>query len=244
MKVVAVLQARCNSRRLPNKVLKPILGKPMLQRQIERTKRSKLIDTLIVATSDQASDMNLVQLCQSIDVACFAGSLDNVLDRFYHAALQNNADVVVRLTGDCPLCDAEVIDAVIAQHLAENNDYTSNVDPETFPDGLDVEVMSFAAVKDAWLNAKLAIELEHVTPYIRNNPALTKGAYVSDIDYSHYRWTVDEPQDFDFVTKIYSILGPQEQYFDANDIYKLLALQPELQNINMNIQRNEGFIQP
>lgn len=244
MKVVAILQARCSSRRLPNKVLKPILGKPMLQRQIERTLRSKLIDELVVATSNQESDVGLTQLCSSIGVAYFAGDLDNVLDRFYQAALQANADVVVRLTGDCPLSDAEIIDAVIAKHIADKNDYTSNVDPETFPDGLDVEVMSFSALKDAWLNAKFKVDLEHVTPYIRNNPRLIKGAYISDVDNSSYRWTVDEPQDFEFVTQVYGILGAKEQYFDANAIYKLLAEKPELQEINTNIQRNEGFINP
>lgn len=244
MKVVAILQARCSSRRLPNKVLLPILGKPMLQRQIERTLHSKLINELVVATSNQSSDTALVQLCEAINISCFAGDLDNVLDRFYQAALQANADVVVRLTGDCPLCDAAIIDSVIAQHISGNNDYTSNVDPETFPDGLDVEVMSFNALQNAWLNAESKTDLEHVTPYIRNQTRLIKGAVVSDIDYSDHRWTVDEPQDFEFVTKIYSILGAEEQYFDANAIYKLLLAQPALQEINTGIQRNEGFIKP
>lgn len=244
MKVVAILQARCSSRRLPNKVLLPILGKPMLQRQIERTLHSKLINELVVATSNQSSDTALVQLCESINISCFAGDLDNVLDRFYQAALQANADVVVRLTGDCPLCDPAIIDSVIAKHISGNNDYTSNVDPETFPDGLDVEVMNFSTLKNAWLNATAKMDLEHVTPYIRNDAMLVKGAFVSDIDYSYYRWTVDEPQDFEFVSKIYSILGAQDQYFDTHDIYRLLTDFPELTNINKNILRNEGLIQP
>ena len=241
MKVVAILQARCSSTRLPNKVLKLVLGKPMLQWQIERIQRCKLLSNLIIATSNKNSDRALVELCKSINVDYFTGDLNNVLDRFYQAALLSKADIVVRLTGDCPLIDADIIDAVIATHLEEKNDYTSNIDPETFPDGLDVEVMNFSALKDAWLNAGQNFELEHVTPYIRNNLNFKKGSYISEKDYSEYRWTVDEPQDFEFVSRVYSILGNQGQYFGASEIYKLLKDQPELLVINSNIKRNEGY---
>lgn len=241
MKVVAILQARCNSTRLPNKVLKKIMGKPMIEHQISRITRSKHVDELIVATSDEETDLPLVALCKKINVNVFAGSLNNVLDRFYQAALTSNADVIVRLTGDCPLTDPDIIDAVISLHINEGNSYTSNIEPETFPDGLDVEVLNFSELENAWKNATINSDLEHVTPYIRKNPNIIKGSFTSKINYSKYRWTVDEPKDFDFVTEIYSILGLNGRYFCSQDIYNLLNEQPELQKINTNILRNEGY---
>jgi spore coat polysaccharide biosynthesis protein SpsF len=241
MKVVAILQARCNSTRLPNKVLKKIMGKPMVHRQISRIKRSNLIDELIVATSDELTDSPLEELCAQIGTKLFRGSLDNVLDRFYQTALATNADIIVRLTGDCPLTDSEVIDQVIRLHIEEKNDYTSNIEPETFPDGLDVEVFNFFDLENAWKHAYNKSDLEHVTPYIRNNSNIRKGSYISEVNYSEYRWTVDEPRDFTFVNKIYSILGADEKYFSSQDIYKLLKQQPDLLEINTNIIRNEGY---
>lgn len=242
MKVVAILQARCSSTRLPNKVLKTILGKPMLQHQIERIQHCKMIDQLVVATSKQTEDKGIVDLCRQLNINYFAGSLNNVLDRYYQAAVQYSADIIVRLTGDCPLTDADIIDKVIQTHKSSNNDYTSNIDPETFPDGLDVEVFNFSVLKNAWLEAKKPSELEHVTPYIRQRTDLKKGAVISSCNYSHYRWTVDEPKDLDFVTKIYEQLGNDEHYFDANEIYLLLKNHPELLSINQNIIRNEGLL--
>jgi len=242
MNIVAILQARCSSTRLPNKVLKPLLGKPMIQHQIERLNRSKLINKLVVATSVHLSDKPLIELCDSLKLDCYAGDLENVLDRFYNAALKSKADIVVRLTGDCPLIDPVIVDAVISKHLSEHCDYTSNIEPETFPDGLDVEVFSFSALKDAWENATLLSECEHVTPYIRKNTKFSKNAYISPVDYSHFRWTVDEPRDFDFVEKVYSILGAKEQYFDSQAVLRLLEKHPELADINGQIQRNEGYL--
>jgi spore coat polysaccharide biosynthesis protein SpsF len=127
------------------------------------------------------------------------------------------------------------------QHITEENDYTSNVDPATFPDGLDVEVMNFSVLQDAWVNAKLSSDKEHVTPYIRNNIKFKKGTYASAIDFSKYRWTVDEARDFDFVTKIYTELSKEGEYFGSDEIYKLLDEQPMLQEINSDIMRNEGY---
>lgn len=242
MKIVAILQARCGSTRLPNKVLKPILGKPMLQWQLERILKCTAIDQLLVATSLEDSDKPLIALCESIDIDVFAGNLNNVLDRFYQAALTSKADIIVRLTGDCPLTDPQVIDSVIKAHIAEGNDYTSNVEPETFPDGLDVEVMTFNTLSDAWLKAESNSDKEHVTPYIRKNKEYKKGSVLSDVDYSKYRWTVDEPRDFEFVSKVYSLLANEGAFFGTQDIYKLLDSHPELLEINTNIQRNEGYL--
>lgn len=242
MKIVAILQARCNSQRLPNKVLKEINGKPMIEHQINRIKKSRLIGELIVATSNEETDLPLLALCNKIKVKTFAGSLNNVLDRFYRAAITTNADIIVRLTGDCPLTDPEIIDDIIKLHIDKENNYTSNISPETFPDGLDVEVFNFEELQCAWENAVIKSDLEHVTPYIRNKPGIIKGSYTSQVNYSKYRWTVDEQQDFDFVTEIYSILGKEDYNFSTQEIYNLLEEKPELLKINTNIQRNEGYL--
>ena len=241
MKIVAILQARCNSTRLPNKVLKLIQGKPMLQCQIERLQNCRSLDQLIVATSDHDTDLPIVKLCGSIGIQCFTGDLQNVLDRMYNASCEAQADVVVRLTGDCPLTDAEIIDSVVEKHLEEQNDYTSNIDPETFPDGLDVEVMSFSALKTAWLNANSSSDLEHVTPYIKSCDEFKKGSLLSSVDYSNYRWTVDEQIDFEFVSQVYGILGIEGRYFSSDEIYQLLESRPDLQRVNSYISRNQGY---
>jgi spore coat polysaccharide biosynthesis protein SpsF len=241
MKVVAILQARCSSTRLPNKILEKILDKAMIQHQLERIQRCKNIEQLVVATSTDESDDKLVDLCEKLNVNIYRGDLNNVLDRFYQTALLYNADIVVRLTGDCPLADPKLIDEVIQLHIKEQNNYTSNTETETFPDGLDVEVFNFLDLKHAWKNAVNTSDLEHVTPYIRNNQMIQKGSYTSEINYSNYRWTVDEQKDLDFVRKIYSTLGEKGEFFGSQDIYNLLTDKPEIMEINANIVRNEGY---
>lgn len=242
MKVVAILQARMSSSRLPSKVLMPILGKPMLAQQILRLQRAKNINQLIVATSNDDQDKAIAELCQQLEINCFTGSLDNVLDRFYHAAKSAQADIVVRLTGDCPLADPEVIDSAIELHLTEKSDYTSNCEQPTYPDGFDVEVFNFTELESAWQQATKPSELEHVTPYIRNKPLIKKSQLTSAIDYSHYRLTVDEAKDFQLVEQIYQMLSPQGQYFTSEQIFQLLSEKPELSVINQDIIRNEGYL--
>ncbi|REL34821.1 cytidylyltransferase domain-containing protein [Thalassotalea euphylliae] len=241
-KVVAILQARISSSRLPGKVLKPILGKPMLAHHLQRLANCQHINQLVVATSDNKEDQAIVRLCQQLDISCYTGSLNNVLDRFYQAAKHYQADIIVRLTGDCPLADAKIIDQVIEMHIEQGNDYTSNVEPATFPDGFDVEVFNMVQLITAKERAEKPSELEHVTPFIRNILAQKKGNYSSTIDYSHYRLTVDEPSDFILIEKIYQTLGQQGQYFDSEQIYQLLVEQPELAKINQGIIRNEGYL--
>jgi len=242
MSIVAILQARASSSRLPNKVLKPILGIPMLQHQIERVSRSKLIDQLVVATSVEPSDDELAALLGRLGVRVYRGSLDDVLDRFYHAALGLKPSHVVRLTGDCPLMDPEVIDDVIAHHLNTSADYTSNVSPPSFPDGLDVEVMTLSTLERAWNCANLASDREHVTSYIRKE---TSGFLVQNIenkqDLSALRWTVDELADFDFVSEVYAHLYQDNPEFSMLDILNLLVAKPELGAINQGYMRNEGY---
>lgn len=241
MKIVAILQARCSSSRLPNKVMLKIMNKPMIQHQINRLKKSKLVDEIVIATSTDKSDDLLARLCKKLNLPIFRGSLNNVLDRFYHTANHYKADIVVRLTGDCPLIDPEIIDMAIQKHLLEENDYTSNIIIETYPDGLDVEVISISAIKEAWKNSKLKSEKEHVTTYIRKKSKYKKSNLSSEEDMSHYRWTVDEPADFEFVTKVYESLGKNEKHFSTSEIYDLLEKEPRLQDINCNIQRNAGY---
>jgi len=241
-----ILQARTSSSRLPNKVLLPILAKPMLSHQIARLAKVKIPHQLIVATSDEASDDSIELLCQQLKVNCFRGSLNDVLARYYQAAQANNPNGIVknivRVTGDCPLIDSDIIDQVIALFLNSKVDYCSNCAPATLPDGLDVEVFTLAALEKAWQLAKKQSEREHVTPFIRSNPQLfTTENYYHSPDLSHYRWTVDEDVDFTLICKIYQLLYPTNPNFKLADIVTLIQQQPELTKINQNINRNEGL---
>jgi len=240
--ILAILQARVTSSRLPGKVLKSILGKPMLVRQIERVLQSRRIDQLVVATSTDPSDDDLENLCRQINVSCFRGSLDDVLDRFYQAAKIRQPDHVVRLTGDCPLTDPEIIDAVIDFCLAGSYDYVSNATQPTFPDGLDVEIFRFSSLEEAWKEATLPSQREHVTPFIHRQPERFRiGHYRHTEDLPHLRWTVDEPEDFDLVTRIYEALYPINPEFRMTDVLALLQQRPDLAVINQKLERNEGL---
>ena len=243
--IVAVLQARMSSSRLPGKVLKPILGKPMLELHIERINRCHLIDSLIVATSDHPKDDCIANLCEQLDINCFRGSLPNVLERIYLAAQPLNPAHVVRLTGDCPVADPEVIDAVINKHLSSGADYCSNCHPHSFPDGLDVEVMQFSALEQAAKDANTDYQKEHVTPFILQHPELFKlENYTDQQDFSHLRWTVDEAEDFELITHFYQELYPTNPQFKMRDILALLAKKPELSQINSHFKRNENCQSP
>jgi spore coat polysaccharide biosynthesis protein SpsF len=241
--ILAVIQARMSSTRLPGKVLKPLLGKPMLVRQVERVKRSVLIDRLLVATSVAAEDAAIERLCAELGVECCRGSLDDVLDRFYRAAQPCNPTYVVRLTGDCPLTDPDLIDAVIRFCVNGGYDYASNALQPTFPDGLDVAVLRFSCLENAWREARLGSQREHVTPFIYNQPRrFNIGSYVNAVDYSHLRWTVDEPEDFELVERIYQALYPQNRAFASTDILALLQRHPEIVT-NTGIPRNQGYLE-
>lgn len=241
--VLAILQARVSSTRLPHKILAPLLGQPMLARQIERLRRAATLDTLVVATSDDASDDPLAALCADIGVSCYRGSLHDVLSRFYYAcAVYGPADHIVRLTGDCPLADPAVIDAVVHHHLASGADYTTNAVQPTWPDGLDVEIMRCSVLQRAFDEARLPSEREHVTPYIHKHPDWFRIEHVKgDRDLSSLRWTVDEPADFVFVTQVYEALYPQNPAFDTAAVLALLERRPELANLNGQFLRNEGY---
>jgi spore coat polysaccharide biosynthesis protein SpsF len=240
--ILSILQARVSSMRLPEKVLKPILGRPMLLLQIERIKRATLIDRFILATSTDQSDDPVEKLCRENKITCVRGSLNDVLDRFYQAALPLNPDHVVRLTGDCPLADPVVIDQTISSHLQGGFDYTSNVVKPTFPDGLDVEIFRFSCLQQAWKEAKSPSQREHVTPFIHQQPDRYKiGSVTNPFDLSQLRWTVDEPDDFALITMIYEALYPGNPLFSMKDVLTYLDEKPQLKVYNTHFKRNEGF---
>jgi spore coat polysaccharide biosynthesis protein SpsF len=241
-KTVAIIQARMGSTRLPGKILKPILGWPMLAQMLERVKQAKKIDAIVVATTDKTEDDAIAQLAQECSVNCFRGDENDVLDRFYKAAKEAGASIVVRLTGDCPLHDPAVIDEVIGRFLNNKLDYACT--PVNYPEGLDTEVFLFSALERAWKSATLPSEREHVTRYIRNHPELFNVGELwkqGDYDYSVMHWSVDTEQDFDFVTKVFEQLYPVNPRFNKDDVFELLARRPELLEINKGGTGYEGL---
>jgi spore coat polysaccharide biosynthesis protein SpsF len=238
--VLALLQARVSSTRLPGKVLKPILGEPMLIRQIERINRAKRIEKLIVATSTDASDDAIEALCRKKGIACSRGSLNDVLDRFYQAAVPSAPSHVVRLTGDCPLIDPALVDDTVKFYLTHRTeyDYVSNVLKRTYPRGMDCEVFSFSALKQAFDEAKDRKEREHVTPFIYGRPERFKlGGVAGAEDQSCLRLTVDTSEDFDLIEKVITALYPAKHDFSLADIVSLLKQRPEWASINQNIKQ-------
>jgi len=240
---LGILQARLSSTRLPGKVLKPILGKPLLFLQIERILRSTRMERFLVATSTDTADDEIETLCTQVAVPCFRGSLDDVLDRFYQAARMYEPDHVIRLTGDCPLTDPLIIDEVIGFYQKGDFDYVSNALIPSFPDGLDIEVFSFDALMSAWKEAVLPSHREHVTLFINQHPERFRiGNYTrAGENLCNLRWTVDEPEDFELVRRIYEALYPRNPAFTTTDILEFLRQDPSLNNINAQFVRNAGL---
>lgn len=239
---IAIIQARVSSTRLPGKVLKNIMGKSLLEHELLRIGQAKKLDKIIVAIPDKKEDNLLASIIEKTGVVVFRGAEDDVLDRYFHAAKKYHADIIVRLTGDCPLIDPRIIDKTIAYYLSGNYDYVTNANPPTFPDGMDTEVFSFTALKLAWEKADLISEREHVTPYIWKNRDIFKvGNLANKNDFSSIRLTVDEPEDLLLVEKIINELYPENPDFSLADILKLLEERPEFLRVNSNISRNEGY---
>lgn len=238
MNVVSIIQARTSSSRLPGKILLEIAGKPMLWHVIDRARRAHT-GPVVLATSDDPSDDPVAEFCEKEGVPCFRGSLTDLLARYYHAAVKHKADAVVRLTGDCPLLDPAVIKKTVDLFLTGKFDYVSNFEPPTFPDGLDTEVFSFAALERGFYEAKLPSEREHVAPYFSKHPELFRlGNLANTEDQSAYRWTVDQPQDLSFVRAVYDAI--QAEQFGMERVLKLLKDHPELVDVNSGIVRNAG----
>ncbi|MBN9004588.1 MAG: glycosyltransferase family protein [Rhizobiales bacterium] len=224
--IVAILQARMTSTRLPGKVLKDLCGRPMIAHQLDRIRLSKRLDRIIVATSDQPSDGSIEEFCQAENVSCYRGSLNNVLDRLYQASqMFGPPDHVVRLTADCPLADWAIIDSCVDLHLTSGADYTSNAVVRTFPDGLDVEVIKTDALTTANREAATTFDREHVTPFIYNNPTIFRIEVLrQDPNLELLRWTVDTPEDFEFVEHIYRAQIAAGYAFKQQDILDFLNL--------------------
>ena len=238
--VVAIVQARMTSTRLPGKVLMEICSRPMLALLVERLKACKGIDRIVVATSVDATDDVIERWCRDNSVDLFRGSLDDVLDRYYNAAITYGAETIVRITADCPLIDPILVDRVIEAFKAGGCVYAKSMG--RFPDGLDTEVFSFEALKRAHAGATLLSEREHVTPYIWKNPEEFPVAKIdNDEDLSAMRWTVDDPADLVFVTKIFEALYTDGKVFYMDDILEFLKKNPELLKINSGTVRNEGY---
>ena len=241
MSIIAIIQARISSTRLPGKILKKIEGKTILEHVINRVKAAKNLDDVIVATTVRKEDLEIVKLCANLGIGIFCGSEDDVLDRYYQTARLFKTKNIVRITSDCPLIDFKIIDDVTDLYFKKKVDYVSNTIPETFPDGEDVEVFSFKALKIAWENAKMSSEREHVTPYIKNNPKIFRTVnFRCKINLADKRWTIDEPEDFEFIKIIYKNLYPKYPLFGMDKILHFLIKHPEVEKINKNIIRNEG----
>lgn len=241
MKITGIIQARMNATRLPGKVLLDICGKTLLEHIIKRVKKSKFIDSLVLATTSNPCDKVLIGLARQIGINSYAGSEEDVLDRFYQAARLFGAGIIVRLTADDPFKDPQVIDTVVDYFLKNNLDYASNTIKPTYPEGLDVEVFPFSALEKAWRQACKASEREHVTPYIWNHPQLFKLANVeNNTDLSHLRWTLDYEEDLLFAREVYKRLY-HGNVFLMNDILALLKKEPDLEKINRGFERNAGY---
>jgi spore coat polysaccharide biosynthesis protein SpsF len=258
MRTVAIIQARMGSSRLPGKVLLEIAGKPMLGRVIERTRRARTLDAVIVATTSDGSDDAVAAFCAALDVPCYRGSERDVLDRYYQAAWAQQADEIVRITADCPLIDSALVNQAVTTLVEGGYDFVANRLPPPFsrsyPIGLDVEVCTFAALEQAWREADQAFQREHVLPFVYEgvslssvHPGLATGVSPrgfsiaqlhNPIDYGRMRWTVDTPEDLDFVRQVYNRLGERSN-FSWLDVLELLQREPDLAAINSSVHHKK-----
>ncbi len=248
MKITAIIQARTSSTRLPKKVLLPLpydSDTTVLQQVIRRTIKSNILDDIIVATTTDKEDEKIVKIVEKENVKWFKGSKHNVLERYYKAAKENQSDIVVRITSDCPCIDWNVIDKTISTHLKENADYTSNTLKRTYPHGLDVEVISFKALEDAYKNATQDFEKEHVTPFIHTtNKEKFKIVSVEappELTAPNIRITLDTKEDYALLCAVYDYLYPENPFFDAYDIIKLFNQKPWLKFINEKVLQKKTF---
>jgi len=237
--VLAIVQARMGSTRLPGKVLKEVNGKPLISILFHRLSLCKKIDKIVLATSDSKENDELSNIVSKLGFAVFHGNEDDVLNRYYEAAKLSKPKTVVRITGDCPIIEPKLVDNIIEFYQTNEVDYASNINPPTFPDGLDTEVFSFIALEKANQQATLPYDREHVTPFLRSNLQFKKINYKNTEDLSNERWTVDEPADFEVIKNIINYFSPNLD-FTMLDIINLKNIHPEYFSANINIKRNEG----
>ena len=243
-KVVAIVQARMGSSRCPGKVLADVVGRPLLWHVVQRARRVRAVDQVIVATTAKPADDAVEAFCEQHEISCFRGSENDVLDRYYQAAKNSRAEAVVRITADCPVLDSEVVDRVMEVYLAGGYDYVTNGLVFTYPDGLEAEVFSFAALEKTWREARRAADREHASMYMQTSGLFRVKNVENDVDLSarNLRWTVDEPQDLEFVRAVYARLYSERRpFFGLKEILELLDREPELEAINGGFIRNEGY---
>lgn len=240
---VAIIQARMSSSRFPGKMLKPLRGVPLIEFMVRRVRKAALPAQIVVATSNDDTDDVLAAFCESLGVSCYRGSLDDVLDRFYRSAEQSRADQIVRLTGDCPLMDGDLIDRAIHELSVRDLDYVSNVRRPSYPDGLDVEAFTMTALRVAWRDSQLMSEREHVTPYFRDPRAGFKvGDFMAIADHSQFRWTIDHADDLMHVESMLATAGVTDPIkFDRFDLFR--AIEKHGIPIGAGHSRNAGYLQ-
>jgi spore coat polysaccharide biosynthesis protein SpsF len=235
MNTLAIIQARMGSTRLPGKVLLDLGGATVLTRVVRRLQRSQQINRIVVATTTAPADEAIVSECESLQVSCFRGSEDDVLDRYYQAARLYSGGAVVRITADCPLIDPTLVDETIRVFKDERADYASDVLPRSYPRGLDSEVFTSAALERAWREAREPYQREHVTPYLYEHPEIFRLASArGGKDYTHYRWTLDTPEDLELLRAFYSRFDNRDD-FRWQDVIALMAREPELAELNSQV---------
>ncbi|MFH0922976.1 MAG: glycosyltransferase family protein [Candidatus Micrarchaeota archaeon] len=241
MRIIAIIQARMGSTRLPGKVLKIAAGKPLLWHVISRVMKAKSIDGVVVATTTSHQDDGIAALAESTGAGVYRGSENDVLDRYYRASQKFRADAVVRITADCPLSDPLVIDDVVQLFKKSGADYVSNTVKLSYPNGIDVEVFKASCLERAWREAKLSSEREHVTPYLWKHPELfsQKQLVYPGGDCSKYRLTVDNAKDLSLIRRVLSFFKGRD--FHTADLIRLLEKNPKLAQINAGTHRNEGY---
>lgn len=226
------------STRLPGKVLLPLAGKPLILRMYERVTFAKNAGEIVIAITEDETDKQLVKLCEQNKLNVFRGHSLDLLDRHYKAAKENNAEIVIKIPSDCPMIDPEIIDKAILYYINNKEifDFVSNLHPPTYPDGNDVEIMSFTTLENAWINAKKDFEREHTTPYIWEDPdkfRIGNVVWETGLDHSMtHRFTIDYKEDYEFIKRIYDELYQNNNRFGLNDILELLKEKPEIKKIN------------
>jgi spore coat polysaccharide biosynthesis protein SpsF len=240
-RIIAIVQARMGSSRLPFKIMKPLAGRPMLERVVRRLRRTQTLHEIVVATTTNPADDDVAEFCSKNDWNFYRGNEHDLCDRYYQAAKLNQADTVVRVTSDCPFIDPVIVDQIVKFYLHHYPQYdyvSNNLPPRTFPIGLDAEIMSFDALAKAWKEDMNPAWREHATPYIYKTPDEFRiGAIRNDIDLSEARWTVDTPEDFTFASLIYDFF--QSDRFSWRDVLELLDRHPEWNEINRHVKQKE-----
>ncbi len=242
MKIVAIIQARINSSRLPNKVLHDLSGKSLLEHVVLRLKPSKKINKIVVATTTRLHDDQIEDLCKRLEIDCYRGSETNVLERYFEASELFKADIIIRITADDPFKDYRIIDNAIDILIEKKLDFVCNNNPPTFPEGLDVEVITFEALRNSYLNATTDFQREHVTQYIHQNQSKYKIYNIQNAsNLSDYRWTIDTLEDLTFARKVYDKLYVNNKIFLTEQILALLQNEPALQLINANVAKSDMY---